>query len=571
MRKILITYLPASLLLAFLAMILVSCGGGGDGSDSGTTPTPTPPSTKSVVITGTVPGTVAMAYELATGKEADRNVASGTPKTFSLNVAPGGYYLMFIENEGTSAQKSFAFQNVTGGNVLTFKANTTLDLGVLGFNNYPRAAVPLIDRISGNDNITESLRPEASFSPGAGEWIETRKFVNSTCSGHSPGTTVTGNVTIAQGFGLVTYTPAGTTETATGVANVNTAILTASSASALETIYLTMQSDNSLAGTYSKVGYGGECSEEGTLTAVLDTSPPPPGYHVDRSIHQRPVVDEREQYRRVHGDGDLERQFNVYGCTSLECEFRYGVNKLQRRAFLSGIFNDQTATIAATYSSGGITKTATMDVTITSAPSIPFTQEELSGKVFFSKNFLYILNADKTLELYATFGTPPGDPSYYVTGTWSNDNNGLYLNFKFTDYAPAIVQRIADSPTEMVVEYFDTFWGLIPNQTWEKTMSVDPVKLPGTYTGSDGYTWVFNENGTGTVSIYGGITFTWSVDSDGVLRMPSSTGYTAVFYARATSQSTATQYTILKVGFAEHNASTGYFYKYYGGLSLTRQ
>ena len=571
MRKILITYLPASLFLAFLAMIIASCGGGGDGSDSGTTPAPTPPSTKSVVITGTVPGTVAMAYELATGKEADRNVASGTPKTFSLNVAPGGYYLMFIENEGTSAQKSFAFQNVTGGNVLTFKANTTLDLGVLGFNNYPRAAVPLIDRISGNDNITESLRPEASFSPGAGEWIETRKFVNSTCSGHSPGTTVTGNVTIAQGFGLVTYTPAGTTETATGVANVNTAILTASSASALETIYLTMQSDNSLAGTYSKVGYGGECSEEGTLTAVLDTSPPPPATTLTGLSISGPSsmsANSTAAYTATATWSD-----NSTSTVAPAWSVNSDMASISFSGVLSchGIFNDQTATIAATYSSGGITKTATMDVTITSAPSIPFTQEELSGKVFFSKNFLYILNADKTLELYATFGTPPGDPSYYVTGTWSNDNNGLYLNFKFTDYAPAIVQRIADSPTEMVVEYFDTFWGLIPNQTWEKTMSVDPVKLPGTYTGSDGYTWVFNENGTGTVSIYGGITFTWSVDSDGVLRMPSSTGYTAVFYARATSQSTATQYTILKVGFAEHNASTGYFYKYYGGLSLTRQ
>ena len=226
MRKVLTTYLPASLLLAFLAMILVSCGGGGDGSNSGTTPPP--PSTKSVVITGTVPGTVAIAYDLATGKEAARNVASGTPKTFSLSVAPGDYYLMFIENEGTPTQRSFAFRNVTGGNVFTFKANTTLDLGVLVFNNYPGTAVPLIDPISGNGNVTESYMPEASFSPGAGEWVVTRKFVNSTCPGHSPGTTVTENVTIAHGFGIVTYTPAGTTETAIGVANANTAILTAS-------------------------------------------------------------------------------------------------------------------------------------------------------------------------------------------------------------------------------------------------------------------------------------------------------------------------------------------------------
>ena len=275
MRKVLFTYLSASLLLAILAMILVACGGGGDGSGSGTTPTPTP--TKSVVITGTVPGTVAIAYDLATGKEAARSVASGTPKTFSLSVDPGDYYyLMFISNEGTTTQRSFAFRSATGGNVFACKANTTLDLGVLVFNNYPGTAVPLIDPITGNDNVAETFMPEAGFSPGAGEWIAIRKFVNSTCPGHSPGTTVTENVTIAQGFGIVTFTPAGTTETAIGVANVNTAILTASD-SALVTIYLTMQSDGSLAGTYSKVGYGGECSEDATITAALSTPLPTAG------------------------------------------------------------------------------------------------------------------------------------------------------------------------------------------------------------------------------------------------------------------------------------------------------
>src|SRR4030067_681178 len=254
--------------LSFVFLLWHGCGGGGGGGgDSGTTPT------KSVFIKGTVPGTVAIAYDKATGIEAARNVASGTPKRFSLNVAPGDYYLMFIENEGTPSQRPYAFQNVTGGNVFTCKANTTLDLGVLVFNNYPGTATPLFDPISGNANVTETFMREASFSPGAGEWIATRKFVNSTCSGHSPGTTVTENVTIAQGFGIVTFTPAGTTETAIGVANVNTAILTASS-SAVVTIYLTMQSDGSLAGTYSKVGYGGECSEDATITAVLRTPPP---------------------------------------------------------------------------------------------------------------------------------------------------------------------------------------------------------------------------------------------------------------------------------------------------------
>jgi hypothetical protein len=123
----------------------------------------------------------------------------------------------------------------------------------------------------------------------------------------------------------------------------------------------------------------------------------------------------------------------------------------------------------------------------------------------------------------------------------------------------------------MEVVVFEKGWEFTHNWTWEKTMSVDPAKLPGSYRGSDGYTWVFNADGTGSVSNLGGINFTWSVDSVGVLRMPGTTGYTAVFYARASSQSTATSYTNLKVGFAEHNTSTGNFYKYYGGYELTRQ
>jgi hypothetical protein len=526
-----------------------------------------------VVITGTVPGTVAIAYDIATGKEAARNVASGTPKTFSLSVAPGDYYLMFIANEGTPTQRSFAFRNVTGGNVFTFKANTTLDLGVLAFDNLNGTAKPQIDPISGNGNVTESSAPEASFSPGAGEWTVTRKFVNSTCSGHSPGATVTENVTIAHGFGIVTFTPAGTTGTAIGVANVNTAILTAS-AGALETIYLTMQADGSLAGSFSKAGYGGGCSEEGTLTAVLSTSPPPPATTLTGLSINGPLS--MPEYSTATYTATASWSDNSTSAVTPTWSVNSQVAGISTGGVLScqgGVASDQAVTITATYSSGGITETATMDVTIIHAPMMPFTAQELSGKVFFEEetDFLYILNADSTLNLYAEFGTPSFGPSYYVTGAWSNDPDGLDLDFRFADYGGSIVQRIADFPTGMEVVVFEKGWEFTHNFTWEKTMSVDPVKLPGSYRGSDGYTWVFNNDGTGTCTGFGGITFTWSVDSAGVLRMPGTTGYTAVFYARASSQSTSTSYTNLKVGFAEHNTSTGNFYKYYGGYELTRQ
>jgi hypothetical protein len=69
MRKLLVTYLPAAMLLAFLAMgifTLGGCGGDGGGSVSGTTPAPAPTPTKSELTTGTDPGTVAIAYGYAT-------------------------------------------------------------------------------------------------------------------------------------------------------------------------------------------------------------------------------------------------------------------------------------------------------------------------------------------------------------------------------------------------------------------------------------------------------------------------------------------------------------------------
>jgi hypothetical protein len=244
-----------------------------------------------------------------------------------------------------------------------------------------------------------------------------------------------------------------------------------------------------------------------------------------------------------------------------------------------GIDSDQTVTITATYTSGEITKTATMDVTIThvSAPHIPFTNEELSGKAFFQESsegggyssFLYILNDDSSLDLYATFALPRGDTSYNVSGTWSNDPDGLFLDFRLADHGPYTIRRIADSSYEMEVEIYQYPFGT-HSATWEKIVEVTPAALPGTYSGSDGYTWVFNADGTGSVSIFGGTSFTWSVDSDGVLRMPGATGYTMSLYVRATSTAWGI-YADLKAAFTEHNTSTGGFYAYYGGIELTRQ
>ena len=242
-----------------------------------------------------------------------------------------------------------------------------------------------------------------------------------------------------------------------------------------------------------------------------------------------------------------------------------------------GIDNNQTVTVTANYTSGGLTETDTMNVTVTDVATIPFTAQMVSGQAFFEENSpagggyestLSLLNADSTFEQYS-YETPP-DTSAYDTGTWSIDASGnLVINIG--GQGTITVGLISDASTEMQVVVADATEPP-PMVTLEKIVPVDPALLPGTYSGSDGYTWVFNAGGTGSWPDYPGApTFTWSVDSAGVLEMPANTGYTGFVYARATSQSTATEYTILRMAFTEHNTSTGAFFDYYGGIELTRQ
>lgn len=582
MRKILITSLPASLLLAFLAMILVACGGG-DGSDPG----PAPPPTKSVVITGTVPGTVAIAYDLATGKEAARDVADGTPKTFSLSVAPGAYYLMFIENEGTPTQKSFAFRNVTGGNVFTLKANTTLNLGVLAFKNYPRDAVPLIDPISGNGNVTESILPEASFSPGAGAWTVTRKFVNSTCPGHSSGTTVTENVTIAHGFGMVTFSPAGTSGTAIGVANVNTAILTAS-ASDLMTIYLTMQSDGSLAGSFSKAGSGGGCSEDGTITAVLGIppSPPPPaatltGLSISGPSSMPEYGTATYTATASWSDKSPSTVTPIWSVDSRIASISpFGVFSGQ-----GGIAGDQTVTIAATYSHGEITETATMRVTVTDfTGGIPnpylsrFEARLLSGEIFFEENVdaegiyassLFVFNADSSFRHYR-YKNPPGT-SEYLTGTWSIGASG-----------EAILSYVGGKTVSWTLlgwSFWTTMWASVDDGAGTPSIVHLEISGPGpypfnsslilgTYVNQYGDRWIFNSDGTGSTTGSAGSPFTWSVDA-GILKVFFPNGSVGRMY-QLVSENTWTDYPVMEWAFVLATPSAD-FDLYYGGMRLTRQ
>jgi len=248
-----------------------------------------------------------------------------------------------------------------------------------------------------------------------------------------------------------------------------------------------------------------------------------------------------------------------------------------------GIDNNQTVTVTASYTSGGVDEMATMDVAVTDIVTIPFTTEMVSGQAFFEEytfgedylSFLSSFSADSSFDQYYYEGPPPPDTdtgtSDYDTGTWSIDTYGNLI-LTFSDQDTVTVGLISVSATEVQV-VFDEGTEPPPRGTLEKIVPVDPALLPGTYSGSDGYTWVYNADNTGSWPDYppaGTLTFTWSVDLDGILQMPGNNGYTATIYARPTSQSTATEYTILRTGFTM-NTPTGDFFFYYGGIDLTRQ
>ena len=242
--------------------------------------------------------------------------------------------------------------------------------------------------------------------------------------------------------------------------------------------------------------------------------------------------------------------------------------------YCPSIASDLTVTVTATYSSGGVTETDTMDVTVTNITTIPFTAQMVSGEVFFEENFytgvgydsfLSIFNADSSFEQYS-LETPP-ERSDYDTGTWSIDASGnLIVNIGVQ--GTVTIMLIADSPTEVEV-VVDDGTGAPYTATLERIVPVDPSLLPGTYESNTGSRWTFNANGTGSTTGGGGWTFDWSVDS-GILKNVFSNGYQGWFYARASSQSTATSYTMLNVGFVELTPSGG-FYNYYGRRDLTRQ
>ena len=243
------------------------------------------------------------------------------------------------------------------------------------------------------------------------------------------------------------------------------------------------------------------------------------------------------------------------------------------------IVNDEMATVTAIYSSGGITKTATKNVTITNKPTTkPFTAHMLSGAILFGENinaggsydsFLLIFNADSSFEQY-NYWNPP-DTSDYKIGTWSIDAFGKLL-MSISGQGTVTVGLIGDLiyvPEVLVDDGTGTPYTVIWERSGPGLYPFYSSALPGTYVNQFGDTWIFNSNGTGSTTGDGGWTFTWSVDS-GILKVVFPNGYVGSMYLRQTTQDSLTSYTILKWAFVL-KTPTGDFYFYYGGMELTRQ
>ena len=141
-------------------LALVGCGGGGGSSTvSGGTAT----------IQGSVQGTVFVAVDNDTNLEVERVTATGTPKTFSMNVPTGKKYRFYVmENEGTGNSRVYPLFMGTN-NVFELDNNANgqvISLGMvspeMGTGKATPANTPTLMMVrGGNDMIPPSMAGSA--------------------------------------------------------------------------------------------------------------------------------------------------------------------------------------------------------------------------------------------------------------------------------------------------------------------------------------------------------------------------------------------------------------------------
>ena len=247
--------------------------------------------------------------------------------------------------------------------------------------------------------------------------------------------------------------------------------------------------------------------------------------------------------------------------------------------FPRGIDNDMVVTVSATYAAGGITRTASLDVTVDhgemyTGATDPFTARMLSGAVYFEErrgaegdyeSTLYLFNADSTFQQFV-YKNPP-DESASIDGTWSINGSGelvLYGGGTTFTVEPITAPELGLSLWVSIKDGSGTQYTV----RWERSgPGPYPFRavLDGPYVNQYGDTWTFNSDGTGATTGDGGWTFTWSV-TDGLLRVVFPNGYVGWMYERPSSRPTMDE-SIIRWAFVIRT-STGGFGAYYAGMAL---
>ena len=225
------------------------------------------------------------------------------------------------------------------------------------------------------------------------------------------------------------------------------------------------------------------------------------GGDADQHRGERPVVGERGRYRDVHGDGDLERQLDHIGHPDLERVPRRDDQRCGGVFTAPSVTANQTASIGASYTSGGVTRTASQSVTVVNVAAT-LTSIAVSGPSSVNEGGTGTYTATATWSDSSTTS---------VTPTWSASLGTISAAGLFT--APSVT---ANQTASIGASY--TSGGV--TRTASQSVTVVNVAATLTSIAVSGPSSV-NEGGTGTYTATGtwdngttaAITPTWSENS----------------------------------------------------------
>ena len=581
MRKFFFAYMPASLLLVFLAMILWTCGGGGGGGGGGiTTSTFTGSVSGTIVLAVDENGTVA-AQDDTSGKTPIDNTSIPPRYPFTLTVPAGHQYTIYFV---VTAEDRIVplFSGTT--NIFSVTAGGTIDLGYVDTTQAKASAGkdPLATAgvTSGGATGDNTIKVEGYKWLILMDRLDVGKKYRTQVQVKNPDDSVLTDSTLVKDVvvygpdgqelplegsfivwnGATEFVDTGSGPTPNPQADIE-AYLIATPGSLPDGFYTEVITDSNRnlhlvkfwheqpteVGKPTNLAQSVNSDNSITLSWTNPAGISGPLYFIILQI----------RHSDENGDGESDLALNVSRNASTisytipawfvssnlagKQELKWVVQVRQETGLIDFPDGTRNAQIYRNYS-------ADQQLSVATPPSIRFTSEMLAGKVFFREfpvgfglyEFsLFFFNTDFSFRNSSS--TNALNPAVEIlNGTWSIDASGRMI-VKIPGFPQDVIGTLlSDSPTEMQisVEGIDD-----PGiEIFQKTVPIDPSKLPGTYTEPDG-TLIINPGGTGS---FNGEPFTWSVDSAGVLTIPTPTEKN-ICYALASSSSTATSYTILKL------------------------